>query len=342
MVVLRRLSVAATLLALAGCRPDLGDRASLVDGPRVLAVRSVPAEAEARDAVRYSALVVDAAGERVTGALDWALCNARKPLAELEPVNPVCIARAGDFLVPLGQGSDALATVPSAACRLFGPEVPPPKAGEAYGRPADPDPSGGYYQPLRVLLTDVAGDVGAIGSTRLACGVAGASSGDASDFLQRYHLNENPAVVALSVDGVAAGEAAISAPAGAALKLEVSWPVCPTQDACGDGLCGPDETRAGCEADCAAPAGCGGSERYVYYDTADQRLVVRRESMRVSWFATGGVFGVDTTGRDEADLSSTSSNTLTLPAAPGQVRGWVVLRDSRGGSAWSRFAIDAR
>jgi hypothetical protein len=35
---------------------------------------------------------------------------------------------------------------------------------------------------------------------------------------------------------------------------------------CGDGVCDIDEELEACAADCKAPVGCGGSERYLWFD----------------------------------------------------------------------------
>lgn len=340
MVLLKRVGLFALLVA---CRPDLNLRQSYVDGPRILAVRSVPAEAETKQGVSLEALVVDPSGNTPPFTVDWAICIARKPLAELEPVNPICTSRVGDFLIPLGQGMGASGTVPSDACRLFGPEVPAPKPGEPFGRPTDPDPTGGYYLPIRVILATDKGDEAIVGTTRLSCGVAGASSGEATEFRQHYHVNANPIIGALKVNGSpATGD--VNVAAGSAVQLEVDWPACPDTDACGDGVCGPDETETSCAADCASDVikGCGGAERYFNYNAETFHNVTRRESMRASWFTTAGSFSVDISGREEGDPTTSASNTLTLPSGAAKVFGWVVLRDSRGGAAWQRFTLNAQ
>ena len=51
--------LSATLLA---CKPNLEGRPSLVDGDRVLAVRSIPAEAKGSAKVKYEALYVGTDG----------------------------------------------------------------------------------------------------------------------------------------------------------------------------------------------------------------------------------------------------------------------------------------
>lgn len=82
------------------------------------------------------------------------------------------------------------------------------------------------------------------------------------------------------------------------------------------------------------------AESYLFFDTLAQELVVRREAMRVSWFATGGVLPVDATlvTEDEAGAINTVSTTWRTPG-PGTAHVWVVLRDSRGGIAARELAI---
>lgn len=191
MVLLR----ATPFLLLIACKPDLGARASLVTDERVLAIRMDPPEAEPKDAVTFSILVAGPNGEITSETIDWAWCNARKPLSELEPVASDCLARAADFLSPLGGGFTVAASIPPLACRLFGPEVPPPKPGEPYGRPVDADPTGGYYQPIRVYT----GDNGSIASARIACGIGTASPDNILDFQKNYVENKNPEITNLAV-----------------------------------------------------------------------------------------------------------------------------------------------
>ena len=336
MVVLKR-AVALGLVAIA-CKPNLGSPLSLVGGPQVVAARSTPAEAAAGDTVVYDALFVDTSGER-GDALDWAYCTARKPLDQLDTYSFDCLAPSGTNILEIGVAPTVTGTMPGDACQNFGPEVPPVQPGQPQGRPVDPDPTGGYYQPLRVISpaeTDIA-------STRISCGVAGASLTDSATFQARYHLNQNPTVsdVTVSAGGSVSQDPASPTPlaAGAYVTLTATWPTCPLTDVCGDGICGADESRTSCPGDCNAPVGCAGSERYVVYDTQQHAVVVARETMRVSWFVTAGAFDSDVTGRDGTDTTTSASNGFTLPSANGPIHGWAVLRDDRGGVGWRRFEI---
>ncbi len=332
------------LLALVACKPELDQRATVIASTRVLAVQQTPAEVEPRDDVSFAALVVGADGAVIaTPPATWAFCEARKPLAELGPVSPACYVGGpdGTFLA-LGGGASVKGSMPTSACRDFGPDVPQAKPGEPYGRPVDPDPTGGYYQPVSLFLGG--GDV-SVAQARVACGVAGAASEDVVTFRQRYHPNENPRVSAVRADGAPADESTpVRVAPGATVTVSVDWPACPLADACGDGICGPDETRASCMQDCggAAPRGCDGAERYLWFDPDARVLTTRREQMRVSWFASGGLFDRDRTGRDEDDPTTTSDDAWTAPPSPALVRAWIVLRDARGGVAWRALVFDVR
>ncbi len=349
MVRLRLLIVVLVAMAALGlaCKPNLDDAVSTVDAPAVLAVRAEPAEAPPMASVQYEALFADGAGRITTGAITWAFCNERKPLAELAPVSPLCLEASGAWFTPVGSGTVVVGVVPSIACRQFGPDVPVPEANEPPGRPVDPDPTGGYYQPVRLLAPGSGGPVIAITETRLSCGVAGATPDETADFQHRYHVNGNPSVASLAIVGGASlvtdeGGAVNTMTAGQHVALRVAWASCPAVDACGDGICGPDETASSCPADCTSAGSCSGAERYVAFDPSVSALVDQREGIGVSWFTTGGHFDVDRTGRDAMDLTVTSDNGWSAPAETGLVTMWIVLRDDRGGVGWAEYAIEVR
>lgn len=303
MAILRSIGIGVLLVS---CKPDLGARISLVDQPRILATRVDPAEAAEKENVTLSILVVDPSGEIQNPIVDYAYCNARKPLSELEPVSPKCLVRNADYLIPLANGQG---TMPDQACRLFGPQVPPPKPGEPFGRPTDPDPTGGYLQPVRVLAHGLI----AVATARIACGISGASPDDIQDFNKRYKRNKNPEIQSFTIDGATIAPKSVH-------KLTVTWPACPDGD----------------------PAECGGAERYLLYDIQQQHNVVRRENMSVSWFATNGSMSFDRTGRAEDDPASDASVDFTAPEMSGIVHAWAVLRDDRGGVTWKSLDIDVR
>jgi hypothetical protein len=331
--------------------PEVVEADSLIAAPRVLAIRAQPAQLRPREAGTFSALVVSPDGTEQEASLNWAFCKARKPLAELGPVNPLCLLDdAGDTAQPvadadedeepapilegLGDGVAAAGDMPSDACRLFGPERPAPQSGEPSGRPVDPDATGGYYQPLRIFNPD--DDSVALFQARIVCGLPGAGQAITRAFNQRFVPNENPAIAELAVtnDGdralpLAVGGRLARVRPGETLELELRWDEC--------------DALPPCEVDaeeCEEPAACTGAESYIYYDPLAHALSDRRESMRVSWFATGGVFRSARTGRTahEADTAK-SDNAWTAPDAEGDVTLWAVLRDDRGGVAWQAYSL---
>jgi len=327
----------------AACKPEFAERSSLVRGPRVLAIQSEPAEEQPRamaPTMQYTALIVDSTGPRDDVSLDWAFCTEPKPVNELNDASQACFAREASWILPLtGTGTAASGPLPGSGCGQFGPN-PPQLEGGVLGRPADPDSTGGYYQPVRVL-SNGGDDLVAIGQTRLRCDVAGASPEIARDYSFRYRNNTNPAIDALvavrdgeqtmTPDGT--GVAPLEVPGGASVHFRLSWSTCDENMPCPPGA--TDQ--------CDEPGPCTGAESYVLFDLASRTLVAQRESMRVSWFTTGGSFANDTTGRavDEYLLVSTD-NDWTAPIDETDVVLWAVLRDSRGGVSWNRYRVTVR
>jgi hypothetical protein len=332
----------AALSALVGCKPEFEDRTSSLERLRVLAVRSDPPEAQPGTDVRLSALVADEQGAFGDKPIDWAFCTKPRPLDEPNAVSIKCFAREADWILPLGVAPSVTGTLPNNACRQFGSDVPEPKEGEPPGRPADPDPTGGYYQPTRLLVDD--GVVKALGQTRLVCGLPGATREIAEKYRRLYHLNTNPAIASMNVvNGAAADKidpkTPVTVPRGGKITFRVTWPECPDSTRCGDGICGGDEDITSCKEDCTTFLGCGGAEKYLQYDLASLELLNRRESMRVSWFSNAGTFDQDRTGRDENETASFADNVWTAPSTPGNYPVIVVLRDARGGVDWSGFTV---
>ena len=307
-----RVLVVALALALGGCVPDVDTDESRLGAPRLLAVRAEPAEAAPGGSVALRALYADADGEIADAPIDWAFCLARKPLAELGPVARACLDATGEHIAPIGIGIDATGTVPRDACRLFGPDPPPAEPGQPPGRPVDPDSTGGYRQPLRVI--DPAGDV-SLAELRIACGVATATQEQSAEFTRRYRRNVTPAIDVLElVRGgatVALGDEPVEVALGETVTLRAAWTACPEGE----------------------PAECTGAERYLRFDPTTRALVVERESIRAAWYVSGGTFARERTGVASDDPATATENELVLDAL-GEVTLVVVLRDARGGASW--------
>lgn len=337
---MRRIGLAlCTTWMAAGCLPDVDVDESRITSPRILAVRSVPAEAAPGERVMLEALYVGAEGRIEESPLEWTRCDARVPLAELGPVSPACLAWEDPSLLPIGFGDGVQATISPDACRLFGPDPPPSMPGEPAGRVSDPDTSGGYYQPIRVV--EPALDAMTFADVRLVCGVAGATQAQAAELRGRRKLNESPSISSVFVQREDGSDAFFGADeplvvrANETLTLEVNWDTCPSVDVCGDGICGVDETLTLCADDCRTPRGCSGAERYVRFDVATRAIVEARESMRAAFFTTGGSLSIERAGRDAEDERTFASSRWQAPSEPGEAVLWVVLRDARGGVSWT-------
>jgi hypothetical protein len=335
-------------LACAGCKPELEGRPSLVQGERVLAIQSAPAEAKPGVAVHYAALYVDASGVLDGDMLDWALCNHRKGLAESGTIAHQCLFLESPSLDMLGMGSAADGTLAREACETFGPTPPTPKPGEPSLRPVDPDTTGGFYQPVRVLAR---GDeqLYAVGMTRLTCALGGATPEQSAEFNRRSRPNENPQLDMLELrraDGLELplpdldDTHVLSVDREERVTLTATWTECPLEPSCGDGICSSGELLQDCPEDCTTPHGCSGAERYVYFDPQDRSLKERRESLRVSWFASAGHFEHERTGQSASDTTSTSTkNVWIAPEDSRDVLLWIVIRDDRGGVGWRSYKL---
>ena len=331
---------------LVACNPEFSARSSRVDAPRVLGVQASPAEAAPGASVSYRILVVNQQGTIDGPEVDWSYCTKSKPLNELNDVAAECFSE-GDFIEPIGSGSRVSAKLPKSGCSQFGPDIPKTPPGQPPGRPTDPDSSGGFYQPVILAVHSADETISALTETRITCGLAN-GAGDIEAFRKATKVNENPAITAVTAvnlgnavlsDGAVDGP--LSVPAGTRVIFSTSWPTCPTDPVCGDGMCTSGETTTDCAQDCQnAPVGCAGSESYGYVDPTSGQLLPRHEAMRVAWFATSGDFEDDHTGRTEEDFARTSSeNAWQAPSTPGPVFMWVVLRDARGGSDWQSFQL---
>jgi hypothetical protein len=323
-------------VVLCACVPDVDLDESVLGAPRLLAVRAEPAEAAPGQTVRLTALYAGADGALEEAPLEWAFCVARPPLAELGPVSRACLdAENDEALWRLGRGVTVEGDIPADACRTFGPEPPPALPGEPAGRPTDPDVTGGYGQPVRVADDARTSFV----EVRLACGLFGATQQQAAEHRRRYRRNTAPSIEALELvraDGrpIALGDEPASVTAGEEVALRVRWPSCPLEDACGDGVCGVDESAAACAGDCTSPSGCGGQERFLRFDLASRALVVEREALRVAWYASAEGLALERTGVAPEEVATESENTFIAPSTPGLVHVVVVLRDARGGVTW--------
>lgn len=322
----RLLSLLAFAAPFAACTPSFSDATSIVSGsPRLLAVQATPAEVATGKTFAMTALYVGPSGNASASGVDWAICLLQNPLGDPDPIAPGCFVTSSSDLTPLGAGTTVKGTMPSDACELFGPESPPPQAGEPAPRPTDPDATGGFYLPVRIASG--AGDWSAA-TERIACPPSGVTLPVLTAFNSEYVANQNPSVASLASvgsDGTATtappdspdgGAPPLGVVAGAHLTLRASWPACP-----------------------ASPGACGGAETYVYIDPTSKQVETGRESIVASFYATAGAFDLDRVGRDSTDDATTVDDGWTAPSAAGTVHLWVVLRDARGGVGWESYTL---
>jgi len=304
------------MVALAACKPDIGKPPSLVEGPRLLAVRQTPPEVTPGEPASFDALVVDSTGTAAAPTVAWTLCKTPRPPTESNSVSQACVVQPDDDGAMVGPVALAM---PSDACSLFGPD-PPPVTPPI--RPRDPDATGGFYVPVRAATQ--AGDgtnLMAFAFERIRCNLANAPGDLARLYNMMYMPNQAPAVanVVLDPDGEGPvslvaqppGVPAATVAPGGRVTLRLSW---------------APET----------------AQTYVLYDPASRTLVSPREALRVSWFATDGALEHDRTGRTGDEAEAFTDDVWSAPAdvAPGTVvHFWVVLRDERGGVDFASFDL---
>ncbi len=295
----RRLLALASLMTPA-CTPEFNDAPWRVDESRVLAIAATPPEARPGDPVMLTALTASPDGT-LTIAPQWSVCTRPRTSAERTSVTARCLE--GESLEP----TSASMLVLSDACARFGPNPPPTEGDAAAQRPADPDPSGGYFLPLRAEADDAV----AFGALRIRCDLPGVTRAIFDAFEDRYFANELPQIA-----GVALG----------------SGPALPQDEAV--------TVDAQSEVEIAVELPATAAETYVRYDSAAGVLLDEREWLRVQWFVTEGALSA---GQQTVSFSGSSasiaSTTWTAPSESATVHGWVVVTDARGGVAWRGFTL---
>jgi hypothetical protein len=157
---------------------------------------------------------------------------------------------------------------------------------------------------------------------RVTCQLANAPPDVATKYATEYTANQNPSLAGLLV---AAGD--VVTPLYAAGQ--------PTPPA-------PATIGAGQKAILQADFGDDSAETFLVWDVVQLKLLQQRESLRVSWYATGGGFLSDVSGRASDDPETYTQNEWTAPTTPGPVHLWAVLRDNRGGIDFASAEIDVK
>ena len=291
------------------CKPDFGERDSLVDRTEVLAVRIEPPEAKPGEAVVTTLLVVSPDGPLDAPSTSWAFCATPKLLTENGSVSAACLGPDG--IAPIGDARGGIsAALPASGCVEFGPETQ-----SAEIRARDPDVTGGYYLPIRARVAGSgasAESLTAFGFARLVCNLANAPADAAARFRSEYKRNTNPTLLPIEARLESGGRLALlEIPRGARVVLRATWR--------------PED-----------------AESYALFDVRSQQIVTRRESLRVSWFTTAGSYAHDRSGRTDAEPESFTENVWTAPDDARTSHLAFVLRDARGGIAFATATATTR
>lgn len=279
-----RLTLPLCALYLAACVEGETRSDSTIDRPRIVAVIADPPEASPGTPVRFQAVVATPTGP-ADPLLTWSFCSTVRSASDNTAAAPACILNAEQPLPGEGTGIDAV--IPIDACMRFGSET-------ASGRvPNAVDATGGYYQPLRVLLPPY--DATLV-RQRIRCALPNAPLTAARDYNRDYKPNQAPRIAAIRAFS-RNGEASLSAlPATADLTFQIE----------------PDASAR---------------ESYLRYDPRAGTLTTAVERLSTTWYVTTGAFEHATLDVTSGPTQNTwHSDDLQTAAWL-----WVVLRDDRGG-----------
>lgn len=292
------------VVAVPACFPKFEDRPYLLSEPTVLAVRSTPAELPPNLPMALDALVATPDGT-ATGPLGWAFCTEPRRAEERTSVTADCLN--GDKLAAIADPT--MVTMPMDACFQFGPVSPPTMgSNDVPRRPSDPDPTGGYYVPVRVDYSPTTGaGASSFGFVRVRCDLAGATRDVFDAFQMSYTNNVNPQVGAFTLAGQAQTQMAVSQ--GATVDFALALPA-------------------------------SDAEAFPIYTAIDGLLSDAVETLTVSWYVTDGTLtrSKQTLTADELAAGAFATS-WTAPATAGTVYGWAILRDDRGGVDWQAFEL---
>jgi hypothetical protein len=152
---------------------------------------------------------------------------------------------------------------------------------------------------------------------RITCNLANAATDIVDDYNKRYQRNNHPGIAATDVTRAD----------GSSFNLDVSPNANPQTIAPGESVV------------FQATFANGSAETFPVLNPSGDALVDQTESLYMSWFATSGSFEHDRTGVAGAETATSTSNTWKAPDTAMTVHLWLVLRDSRGGTAFKSYSI---
>lgn len=269
------------------CVDEVQDQSFLITDDRVLAIRGIPAEVRPGQDAQYEVLLASNNEDNID--VDFSYCTEARRAEERQGISESCLL--GDSL----QAIQAETTMLSDACSRFGPNTPPSQNPlEPPLRPSDPDPSGGYFVPIRAETLSTA----SFGQHRIRCDLAGATRALFEEFNERYISNNHPVIQTVRAPDVVEPFTSYE------LSLEVNE---------------------------------ASFEPYVIFDAEESLLRDAKETVRVSWYVNKGELSISQ-GRVFEDTKK--ATTVWTAADDGfEVKGWVVVRDDRGGIDFKSFKI---
>lgn len=301
-----------SLLCLAlftGCKGETDLPPWKIQEPRILAVRTVPAEARPNQAVRREVLAVDAQGQRLQFPPEYFRCERPKLLGERTSVGQACLQ--GHGLVPiLADGP-----VDPMGCKRFGPTPDPPEDEEALlPRPTPPDLSGGYYSPEFLRLSGPNLQLSAFFRIRTRCDLLGATREIFDAFEAQYAPNRPP-------------DLSLAQLGPPVQKVEDRWEL---------------PLPVGVPTKLSLQVAAVESEAYAIYRIPLNRIDPARETLTLRWFASGASLARSEERKDsiELDRGTPFENEVTLESE-GRATLWLVLQDDRGGTSWRELSLFA-
>jgi hypothetical protein len=322
--------MATLAIAALACAPNLGPPSSLVNGPRVLAVRGMPPEAlpggpSGDGGIAYDLLAVTPDGRLPATSTSWGYCTTPLPPTTNNVLPPLCMDGGVNSIGP--DGATAQAKMPQNACSIYGPDQPPPMMGQPPARPPDPDATGGYYQSLLIGVTFPGPDGGlyqAAGLERVQCSLKDAPLDVSQEYNTTYVRNQNPTIVGTTaaLDG------------GSQTPLE--------SPAADGGMPTPFAVPVGGTVFFQASWTPTSVESFPVFDPVTRTLITEKEILSVAWYATAGAMEFDLTVREAENTSTIAHNSWVAPDAGGLVHMWIVLRDDRGGVDFQEYALQVQ
>jgi len=325
----RGISAALALVVCSGCIDIDFEPPSIVQTPRVLAMRADPPEALIGEDIHFEALLVDADGEDLSAQagveVEWVICLGLDAILDAANLaNPAtsttedCRPGSPSRLVLEPDGAPDRAILPGEVLTGIAMMLP---MGDPTMPPPDPGIPGVDAETLQTLV-EVIAEVGIPLEVRVIVRRDGEqilSGFKRFAVTTRPDPTTNPPPPRFAIDGTE-----VSARDGddphACVTADGSTPVV---EAGTQIPLAPDEDEE------------PWLESYPVFDFAGEVLILD-ETAYYSWFSTAGGFDPEISQRPERD------STWSTPQEPGTYPLWVVVRDGHLGISWCRTTVQVQ